>query len=334
MSLPSDYLVRRLRMRHLELLVALADAGSMRAAAMRLNLSQPALSKMLGEMEAGFDARLFERSAHGLIANAAGNAAIYRARVILAELARSKDEVNAVRDGGEGLIRLGTLSVTATVPLAVAELRRRMPLAKVHIHEGRVREMIQRLLNGELDCVFGAVTPELLTSNQLSLLQPELLLEDELCVLCAQGHPLARARRLNWNDVHLQPWAAPPKDTLVRQALMTAFLNAGLRPPEPSIEVLSSVTLGSVLRLDGSLLGAVRFEQARDELARGGIVRLPITPAVLLPSLGLYTRRAAEGPPPVVRAFADAIRLVRARNGAGSPSRTAKPRRGKLDRGS
>ena len=55
----SDYLVRRLRLRHLELLVALADERTMRAAAARLHLSQPALSKMLGEIEAGFQARLF-----------------------------------------------------------------------------------------------------------------------------------------------------------------------------------------------------------------------------------------------------------------------------------
>jgi DNA-binding transcriptional LysR family regulator len=327
MSFPSDYLVRRLRMRHLELLVALADAGSMRAAATRLNLSQPALSKMLGEIEAGFDARLFERTAHGLVSNAAGNAAIYRARVILGELSRSKDEVDAIRDGAEGLLRLGSLSVTATVPQAIIELRRRLPLAKVQVQEGRVREMIQRLLNGELDCVFGAVTPELLTSAQLSLLKPELLVEDELCVLCSQGHALSRKRRLTWNDVYVQPWVAPPKDTLVRQALMTAFLNAGLKPPEPAIEVLSSVTLGSVLRLDGTMLGAVRFEQARDELARGGIVRLPITPPVPLPSLGLYTRRAAEGPPTVVQAFADAIRLVSARVTVRKPSGTANQNR-------
>lgn len=310
---PSDYLVRRLRMRHLELLVALADAGTMRAAATRLNLSQPALSKMLGEIEAGFDARLFERTAQGLVVNAAGSAAVYRARVMLGELARSKDEVDALRTGADGLLRLGTLSVTATVPQAVAELRRRLPLARVQVQEGRVRDMIQRLLNGELDGVFGAITPELLTSDQLSLLQPELLLKDELCVLCAEGHQLSRARRLNWIDVHGQAWIAPPRDTLVRQALMTAFLNAGLKPPEPSIQVLSSVTLGSVLRLDGSLLGAVRFEQARDELSRGGIVRLPVKPPVPLPSLGLYTRRAAEGPSPLVQTFADAIRQVSAR---------------------
>lgn len=320
-----DYLVRRLRLRHLELLVALTDAGTMRAAATRLNLSQPALSKMLGEIEAGFDVRLFERTPQGLLATAAGHAAVYRARVILGELARGKDEVDALRTGAVGLLRLGTLSVTATVPQAVVQLRKRLPGARVQVQEGRVREMIQRLLDGELDCVFGAITPELLTSDQLSLLQPEVLLKDELCVLCAPGHALSRSRRLNWADLHAQAWVAPPKDTLVRQGLMTAFLNAGLEPPEPAIEVLSSVTVGSVLRLDETLLGAVRFEQARDELARGGVMRLRITPTVALPSLGLYTRRAAEGPPPVVPAFADAIRRVSARtriqvlDGAQSP---------------
>lgn len=306
-----DYLVRRLRLRHLELLVALAEAGTMRAAAVRLHLSQPALSKMLAEVENGFGARLFERSPQGLAANPLGDAVVYRARVMLGELARGKDEVDALRTGAEGVLRLGALSVTAAVPQAVVELRRRLPAARVQIEEGRVRELVQRLLDGELDCVFGAITPELLTSDLLSLLHPEVLLEDELCVLCGVDHPLARGRRrLRWADLHAIPWVAPPKDTLVRQALMTAFLNEGLQPPEPAIEVLSSVTVGSVLRMDAALVGAVRFEHARDELARAGVRRLTVVPAVPLPSLGLYTRRAGQGPAPLVQAFAAAIRRL------------------------
>lgn len=305
-----DYLVRRLRLRHLELLVALADAGTMRAAALRLHLSQPALSKMLAEIETGFGARLFERSAQGLCANALGEAAVYRARVMLGELARGRDEVDALRTGAKGVLRLGTLSVTATVPRAVVALRRRVPGARVQIQEGRVRELIQKLLHGELDCVFGAITPALLTSGLLPLLRPEVLLEDELCVLCGATHPLASKRRLRWAALHDAAWAAPPKDTLVRQALMTAFLNEGLEPPEPAIEVVSSVTLGSVLRMDAKLLGAVRFEHARDELARGGVRRLIVAPVIALPSLGLYTRRDVEAPAPLVQAFADEVRRL------------------------
>lgn len=310
MKTSTDYLVRRLRLRHLELMVALAEAGTMRAAAVRLHLSQPALSKMLGEVEAGFGARLFERSPQGLAVNPLGQAVVYRARVILGELARGKDEVDALRTGATGVLRLGTLSVTASVPQAVVMLRQSMPGARVQIQEGRVRDLIQRLLDGELDCVFGAITPELLTSELLSLLQPEVLLEDELCVLCAATVPIARKRRLRWADLHAMPWVAPPKDTLVRQGLMTAFLNEGLEPPEPVIEVLSSVTVGSVLRMEPGLLGAVRFEHARDELARGGVRRLSVTPGVVLPSLGLYTRRGVEGPAPLVQAFGKAIGRV------------------------
>jgi DNA-binding transcriptional LysR family regulator len=310
LSTSPDYLVRRLRLRHLELLVALADAGTMRAAASRLHLSQPALSKMLSEVEAGFGARLFERSPQGLAANALGHAVIYRARAMLGELARGKDEVDALRTGAEGVLRIGTLSVTAAVPRAVVQLRERLPGARVQIQEGRVRDMIQRLLDGGLDCVFGAITPELLTSDLLPQLQPEVLLEDELCVLCADGHALARARKLRWADLHAVPWIAPPKDTLVRQALMTAFLNEGLEPPEPAIEVLSSVTVGNVVRLAPTVVAAVRFEHARDEIARGGVRRVPVAPVMRLPSLGLYTRRGTQAPAPLVQAFALAIRKV------------------------
>jgi DNA-binding transcriptional LysR family regulator len=113
MSTSPDYLVRRLRLRHLELLVALADEGTMRAAAGRLHLSQTALSKMLAEVEAGFGARLFERSPQGVAPNPLGEAVIYRARVMLGELARGKDEVDALRNGAEGVLRLGSLWVSA-----------------------------------------------------------------------------------------------------------------------------------------------------------------------------------------------------------------------------
>ncbi len=303
----TDFLVRRLRVRHLELLVTLIDVGTLRASAQRLNLSQPALSKMLAEVESAFGSRLFERSPQGLTPNASGTAAAYRARVILGELSRAMDDVGALLTGAQGVLRLGTLSVTASVPRAVVRLRRQLPLARVQIQEGRVRDLVQKLLDGELDCVFGAITPELLTSDLLGLLQPELLLEDTLCVLCAEGHALARRRQLRWADLQHHPWVAPPKDTLVRQALMTAFLNEGLQPPEPAVEVLSSVTVGSLLRMDPGLLGATRLEHAQDELQRAGLRRLSVSGTVSLPSLGLYTRRGLESPV-LVRAFADALR--------------------------
>ena len=310
-----DYLVRRLRLRHLELLVALAETGTTRGAADRLHLSQPAISKMLNEIEGGFGARLFDRSHQGMQANAFGMTAVYRARVILSELARAQDEIDALRAGATAVLRVGAPSVTVTVPAAVVLLRARMPAASVQIREGRVSELIERLLDGELDCVFGAVTPQLLSSDLLPLLQSELLLKDQLCVLAAASNVNVRRRGLRWADLRSAQWVAPPKETLVRQAFMTAFLNDGVEPPEPVIEAMSSVTVGALLRMDPSLLCAVRFEHARDEVARGNVRRVPVLPAISLPSLGLFTRRGAIGQPAVVQEFARAIRRAGASAG-------------------
>ncbi len=308
MSSSNDYLVRRLRLRHLELLVALPEAGTMRGASARLHLSQPAISKMLQELEEGFGSRLFDRSHQGVQVTPFGEPVVHRARVMLNELARAQEEMEAMRAGKAAVLRVGAPSVTSAVPAAIVRLRARFPQVSVRIRDGRVRELIQQLLDGELDCVFGAVTPELLSGDALPLLESEVLLDDELCVLAAASNPLARRRGLRWADLRDAPWAAPPKDTLVRQAFMTAFLNDGLEPPEPGIEAMSSVTIGTVLRMDASLLCAVRMEHAREEVARGSVRRLAVSPAVALPALGLFTRRSAVGPTPVVREFANAIR--------------------------
>jgi DNA-binding transcriptional LysR family regulator len=305
-----DPLVRRLRLRHFELLVALTEDGTMRAAAGRLHLSQPAISKMLLEAEEAFGAVLFERSRQGVLPTPAGVAAVHRARVVLGELAHARHEVEVLQRGASAVLRVGTFSVTAAVPAAVVQLRQRLPGTAVQLHEGRVAELVQRLLEGELDCVFGALTTELLSNDLLRRLQSELLLEDQLCVLAAEAGTRWGRRRLRWADLCAEPWVAPPRDTLVRQAFMRAFLNEGLDPPEPVIETMSSVTIGALLRLDSSLLCAVRHEHARDELARGRVRRLRVEPEMPLPPLGLFTRRDDNGQTQVMREFARALEKV------------------------
>lgn len=318
MDTKTDRLVRTLRLRHLELLVALSETPTMRGAAARLHLSQPAISKMLGELEGCFGARLFERSHQGIQANALGSSAVVRARAVLHELARATEDVDAMQRGVTAVLRVGAPSVTATVPAAIVRLRERLPGAAVQLREGRVHELIHRLLDGELDCVFGAITPELISSDLIPLLEPVLLLKDELCVLASTANRRIAGRTFKWADLQTAQWVLPPKETLVRQAFMTVFLNSGVTPPVPVIEAMSSVTIGTVLRQDPSLLCAVRLEHALDEVARGGVHRLKIGPRVDLPSFGLFFRRDGLERPAILTAFADAIRSVSRASTAGN----------------
>lgn len=324
MDTKASRLIRTLRLRHLELLVVLSETATMRGAATRLHLSQPAISKMLGEIETCFGARLFERSHQGIHPNALGTIAAFRARAALNELGRAAEDLDAMQSGITAVLRVGAPSVTATVPAAIALLRQRLPGAAVQMLEGRAYELIQRLLKGELDCVFGAITPELLTSDTISRLEPAVLLKDELCVLASTSNSEVAGRTLKWTDLQGAHWAVPPKETLVRQAFMTAFLNSGMTPPVPVIEALSSVTIGNLLRRDPSLLCAVRLEHAVDEVARGGVQRIRVLPQIVLPSFGLFFRRDETERPAIMTAFADAIRSVN-RNIRGSSALASPP---------
>ena len=99
MDATTGRLVRKLRLRHLELLAVLAEADTMRSASAQLHLSQPAISKMLGEIEACFGARLFERSHQGIHPNALGASAVFHARAVLNQLARATEDVGAMQQG-------------------------------------------------------------------------------------------------------------------------------------------------------------------------------------------------------------------------------------------
>jgi len=312
MDTKTDRLIRTLRLRHLELLVVLSESATMRGAATRLHLSQPAISKMLGEIEDCFGARLFDRSHQGIHANMLGLSAAFRARGALHELARATEDVDAMQSGVTAVLRVGAPSVTAAIPAAIARLRKRVPGAAVQLAEGRVHELIHRLLEGELDCVFGAISPELIASDMIPLLEPVVLLKDELCVLTSTSNNSVLGRRLKWADLRADQWVLPPKETLVRQAFITAFLNSGTTPPVPIIEAMSSVTIGALLRRDASLLCAVRLEHALDEVARGDVERLKVLPRIVLPSFGLFFRRDGLERPAILNEFAEAIRTVSA----------------------
>ena len=123
----------RLRLRHLQVLLSLASTGNLSQSAAALNTTQPALSKWLKELEEDVGLPLFERHARGLRPTSYGEALIEHARRIEARLDIARDDMQALRAGGSGLVSIGTSGVSAadTVPLAVSRLLERMPRASM-----------------------------------------------------------------------------------------------------------------------------------------------------------------------------------------------------------
>lgn len=150
----TERLITRLRFRHLRLIVELERGGSLRAAAQTLHLTQPALSKALGELEGAFGFDLFTRTPRGLTPTARGEIAVRGAAMLLAELVHLRAEA-AAGDGGATVVRIGAPPFVAQgyLPPVLARLARREPPVRVRLLEERVPLLLEALAGGELDAL-------------------------------------------------------------------------------------------------------------------------------------------------------------------------------------
>jgi len=299
-----DLLFRRLRIRHIQLIVILGQTGSVRAAASSLHLSQPAVSKMLQEVEEAFGERLFDRSRRGVTPRPSGLLAIRRAQVVLNELRNASVELETSRDSG--LLRLGTLPVIGLVPVAVVSLLAEFPSAHVQLTESGVQNLVAGLLDGSLDCVCTALPASSL--ERIDELAVATIAEDRLCAVVSPRHALAVRAAITWQEAEPLRWVTTPRTALTRQVFDSAFVHRGLAPPVPVVETQSPLSLNMMVAADASLIGLARLDAGRLAARTEGLKVLAIEPAVALPPLSLLTRRDALPMAPIVEAFGRHLR--------------------------
>ncbi|AUT66727.1 LysR family transcriptional regulator [Paraburkholderia terrae] len=254
----------RLRLRQLQVLLSLTSTGNLSQSAAALNTTQPALSKWLKELEEDIGLPLFERHARGLRPTSYGEALIEHARRIDASLNTARDDMQALREGGSGLVTIGTSGVSSadTVPLAVARLLERMPKAQVRLVESTMNQLMPQLARGELDIVVGR-SGQQYDDPQLQI---ETLYTEPINFVARSDHPLAVKADLDWDDVLMYSWIVWPQDTPVRNAMEAALAAAGRTLPGHCIESNSPI-LNLTLLNNTNLVGvashraALRFEQ-------------------------------------------------------------------------
>ena len=148
MAEPDWYIRNELKLRHLHLLVVLDDMRSMGKVAAHTHVTQPAVSKALGEMEKGLGMKLFERTSRGILPTVFGECMVRHARTVLNELNQAADELRGLKTGALGRIHVGVLSnvIPALLPQSIALLKKRSPGTNVHLAEGIMDRLLPQLL--------------------------------------------------------------------------------------------------------------------------------------------------------------------------------------------
>ncbi|MBO9330627.1 hypothetical protein A6B37_03055 [Achromobacter sp. HZ01] len=184
-----------MRLQHLNLLLTLARTGSMRAAAQVLNVSQPALTKSLRQLEEEVGAELVVRTPKGVRLAQAGEILAARAAVVMREIEKAHEDLAWHLRGAEAQVTLGVSPAAAILlaPGAVARYGARWPQVRLRVRDTLYPQALERIRSGELDMALGPL-PEAGGGGDLAV-QP--LFESQSVIVARASHPLARARRLS-----------------------------------------------------------------------------------------------------------------------------------------
>jgi len=239
---------QRIRLRHLKILISLAQTKNISLTAQRLNMTQPGISRWLKELEEDIGLPLFERHARGLRPTEHGRALAQHAQRIMANLDLSRADLKARLHEGSGLVNIGsTGAATAeTVPIAILELLRTQPRIRVSVLEGTMDRLIQKLQAEELDIVIGRFNPALVTAD----IGHETLHMEPLQFIARPDHPLSAQANLSWADLKAYRWVIWPSNSPIRADLEKALIADQQSLPHDYIE--SNSTLLNITLLNNS----------------------------------------------------------------------------------
>lgn len=231
-----------LSLKQLETFVAVAETGSIRAAARGLQVSQPAITKSVRSLENGLHAQLVQRTPHGVTLTAVGRSFLTRVRVAQAELRKAQEE--AARGGtGAGTVALGLGPVAAVMlaPQVLARFHRESPGAGIHVIEGFPPALLPLVREGTLDLAIGPKRDIQLDPG----LSFRPLFREDFVVVARNDHPLRNVRSLA--QLVDAEWAAGWRSGLPNNPLDRIFSAAGLPVPRQVMQCESYNLLISVV---------------------------------------------------------------------------------------
>lgn len=290
-----DLFKSRVRLRHLDCFVSVAQTRNLGKAAIKLHLTQPAISKTLTELEEIVGVKLLERNRLGAQLTREGANFLTHAVAVLDALNAARASVGVDQVPQSETVYVGALPTVAPdlLPLALAEFHRRQPHVRVAVQTATNAMLLQMLKAGELDFALARMAdPEMMAG-----LSFELLYVEPLVLTVRPGHALAAARTVPLSEVLAYPIVVATKGTIPRHNTESYFQSRGLKLPSNCTETLS-VSLARQLTLESDTVWFTPIGAVRADLAQGTLVRLAAPTEGTEEPVGLFHRseRGAAAP--------------------------------------
>jgi len=232
----NDRVRRRLKLRDVDILLAVVQAGSMGKAADALNMSQPAVSSAIANLERTLGVSLLDRSRQGVQPTAYGRVLVNRGVAMFDELRLGVQDIAFLDDPTAGEIRIGgsESTVSAIFSPIVHQLTRQYPRMSFRVVVGDIRTLSRQLDARQIDIAVNRLTKAPPEEHSV-----EVLFEDSLVVAAAPNHPFTRRRKIELAELLDEPWTLQPPDINFGAFALDAFRVNGVTPPRIAVATTS-----------------------------------------------------------------------------------------------
>jgi DNA-binding transcriptional LysR family regulator len=276
-------LLARGKFRHVQVLLKLAELGSLQRTADAIGMAQPTVTHTLASLEELLGVQLFERHARGVRPTQACADLLPVARQMFMGIAESAEMVTARRRHGGGMVRLlaSAAAINGLLLDALPAFFRQAPQIQVQLREAETDDLLLAIARGEVDLMACRLPPVMPLGWQFHPVS-----DDRLVVVCDAGHRLAQRRRVAWKDMQQQTWLLSPTGTMAREVFdsLAGHFPSGPRTYPVVTRVLTMCL--QLLREEGLLcLLPLSFVQHVVDDHTLAVLPLPGIPA--MPPLGL-----------------------------------------------
>jgi len=274
---------RRLKLRDLNILLVLADAGSMAKAAAALAISQPAVSRAIADMEHTLGVTLFDRTPQGVALTQYGRALLKRSVAVFDELKQGVDDIGFLAAPGAGELRVACSPALAegVVLATIDRLSQLHPRAVFHVED--VGTLYEKLRDRQVEIGL-ARTPEQVPED----IALEPLFDEPMIVVASELNPLTRRRKLKLADLLHERWTWPPPGSVFDSIVVAAFRAYGLEPPRTTVYA-QAINMRIALAATGRFLAIVPASIMKFPTRHPSIRTLPVDIPIARPQFGITT---------------------------------------------
>jgi DNA-binding transcriptional LysR family regulator len=304
-----------LEIRQLKAFVAIAEMGTFTAAALRVHVTQAAISMQIRQLENEVGAKLFVRAPRHVILTEAGEHLLQRARQILREHDAAIEEIAELAGAERGRLRIGSASamvLTDPLPEILKDLRKQHPRAEISVVSGTSEALVEQILAGELDLAFVSLPVE------ARGIQTERLSEDQLVAIASPRHSLGKQRTVSAYTLAGEKLILGERGGNTRRLIDQFFAQAGVSL-KVTMELSRQAAIKRMVEEDMGV-GIVPLQSVRDEVQKGRLIRWWIEGAQINWELGI-ARLSSGYESPIMHSF---IRAAKASFGNDNQKPTAK----------